>query len=196
MYARYTEMEFDTDQRQQVLAVWRDIGVPSASRQPGWRGAIILESEEDDGRLRMVTLWDTQTDFENYYTGTEHEALSAAIKGAGMRGKVRDGLTAHHVATPAGGIIRITRATVPPERTGEVEDYWRATGKPLHDGAHGCIRAEAYWSEPGRFELVVAWASREHAQAFLDGPRHAEFKASMDGMGSTPTDRIVGERIA
>jgi quinol monooxygenase YgiN len=195
MYARYTELEFDVADRERVLAVWSDIGVPSASRQLGWRGATILESEEQPGLLRLVTLWDSAADFERYYTGDQHIDLSAAIKSSGMRGRVRDGLTAHHDARPAGRIVRITRASVPPERVADVERYWRETGAALNRGAGGCVRAEAYWSAPGAFELVIAWASREHAETFLRAPEHAAFKAAMDELGATVTERIVGDRI-
>ena len=196
MYARYTEMEFDPDDRERVLAVWSEVGIPSISRQPGWRGATILESEESAGVLRMVTVWDSQSDFERYYAAPEHVDLSAAIKGSGMRGKVRDGLTAHHVATPAGSLVRITRGEVDPAQTDAVATWWREEGRPMTQEAPGCLRAEAYWSEAGRFELVVAWTDRAAAQAFLKGPAHARFKESMDGMGCRVVERIVGDRIA
>lgn len=80
MYARYTEFEFDVPDRERVLAVWTDLGIPGISRQPGWRGATILESDEQPGTLRLVTLWDSQADFERYYTAPEHQDLSAAIR--------------------------------------------------------------------------------------------------------------------
>jgi quinol monooxygenase YgiN len=196
MYARYTEIEFDAQDRERVLAVWSEVGIPSASRQPGWRGATILESDERPGTLRLVTLWDSRADFERYYDAPEHEGLSAAIKASGMRGKLRDGLTAHHVATPAGSLVRVTRASVPLEQAGAVEAWWRDEGGPITREAPGCLRAEAYWSEAGRFELVVAWTDRAAAQAFLEGPAHARFKAAMEGMGCTVVERIVGDRIA
>ena len=196
MYARYTEFEFDAVDREQVLAVWSDVGIPSASRQPGWRGATILESDEQPGLLRLVTLWDSPADFERYYTGPEHEGLSAAIKASGMRGRVRDGLTAHHAATPPGALVRVTRASVPLEQVDAVSAWWREEGHPITQRAAGCLRAEAYWSEPGGFELVVSWTDRAAAKAFLDGPDHARFKAAMDTMGCTVVERIVADRIA
>jgi quinol monooxygenase YgiN len=196
MYARYTEFEFDAQDRERVLAVWSEVGIPSASRQPGWRGATILESEEQPGLLRLVTLWDSPADFERYYTGPEHDGLSAAIKGSGMRGRVRDGLTAHHAATPSGSLVRITRATVPAAQVDAVSAWWREEGRPITLRATGCLRAEAYWSEPGRFELVVSWTDRAAARAFLEGPDHARFKAAMESMGCSVVERIVGDRIA
>ena len=196
MYARYTEFEFDAEDRERVLAVWSEVGIPSASRQPGWRGATILESEDTPGLLRLVTLWDGPADFERYYSAPEHVGLSEAINGSGMRGKVRDGLIAHHVAAPPGSIVRVTRGEVDPANTDAVAAWWRDEGRPLTVEAPGCLRAEAYWSAPGRFELVVAWTDRDAAQTFLDGPAHGRFKASMDGMGCRVVERIVGDRIA
>jgi quinol monooxygenase YgiN len=196
MYARYTEFEFDADDRDRVLAVWSEVGIPSASRQPGWRGATILESQDTPGLLRLVTLWESAADFERYYSAPEHVGLSDAIKGSGMRGRLRDGLTAHHVATAAGSLVRVTRGEVDPERADDVAEWWRQEGRPLTQEAPGCLRAEAYWSAPGRFELVVAWTDRDAAQAFLDGPAHARFRTSMDAMGCRVVERIVGDRIA
>jgi quinol monooxygenase YgiN len=195
MYARYTEFEFDAQDRDRVLAVWSEVGIPSASQQPGWRGATILESQDSPGLLRLVTLWDSAEDFERYYAAPDHVGLSEAIKGSGMRGRVRDGLTAHHAATSAGSLVRVTRGTVDPANAEAVSAWWRAEGKPLTLAAPGCLRAEGYWSEPGRFELVVAWTDREAAKAFLEGPAHATFKTSMDAMGCTVVERIVADRI-
>ena len=195
MYARYTEFEFDADDRDRVLAAWEEVGIPSASQQPGWRGATILESQDNPGLLRLVTLWESPEDFERYYAAPEHIGLSEAIKSSGMRGRVRDGLIAHHAATPAGSLVRITRGAVDPGQTDAVAAWWRSDGKPLTLEAPGCLRAEAYWSEPGRFELVVHWTDREAAKAFLEGPLHARFKASMDALGCSVVERIVGERI-
>jgi quinol monooxygenase YgiN len=195
MYARYTEFEFDAADRERVLAVWSEIGIPSASRQPGWRGATILESEDTPGLLRLVTLWESRDDFERYYALPEHGPLTAAIKGSGMRGRARDGLNALHAATAPGSLVRVTRGRVDPAQTEAVAAWWRAEGKPMTLEAPGCLRAEGYWSEPGRFELVVHWTDRDAAKAFLEGPAHARFKASMDGMGCAVVERIVADRI-
>jgi heme-degrading monooxygenase HmoA len=196
MYARYTELEFPADRREDVLALWRDIAVPSASRQPGWRGSTILESQDQPGVLRLVTLWDAPEDFERYYTGEEHVGLSDAIKASGMRGKVRDGLTAHHAAIPKGPLYRVIRATVPPERTADVESFWKETGRPMMLRAADNISAEAFWAGEGQFTIVSEWRSKESAQAFLDGAEHKEFGRAMDGFGAHVTERIVGDRIA
>jgi len=196
MYARYTELEFEAADREKVLALWRDMAVPSASVQPGWRGSTILESQDTPGVLRLVTLWDAPEDFERYYTGPEHVGLSDAIKASGMRGKVRDGLTAHHAAIPRGPLYRVIRATVPPERTAEVEGFWRETGRPMMLRASDNIAAEAFWAGEGNFTIVSEWRSAAAAQTFLDGAEHKEFGRTMDSFGAHVTERIVGGRIA
>jgi quinol monooxygenase YgiN len=196
MYARYTEFQFDAQSRDAVMDFWATIAVPSASRQPGWRAAYILESDETAGVLRTVTLWDAPEDFQRYYTSDEHQVLGAGIKASGLKGVARDGLVARFAATAAGPLFRITRADFAPERQVEVEAFWRETGRPMMLAADGCLSAEAFWAAPGRFTLVAEWRSAEHAHAFLTGPDHHAFGASMDALGSTIAERIVGERIA
>jgi heme-degrading monooxygenase HmoA len=196
MYARYTEFQFDAPSRDAVMVFWRTVAVPSASRQPGWRAAYILESDETAGVLRTVTLWDAPEDFQRYYTSDEHQVLGAGIKGSGLRGVARDGLQARFAATAAGPLFRITRAVFPPERSVAVETFWRETGRPMMLAAEGCLRAEAFWAAPGAFTMVAEWRSQEHATAFLTGPDHGSFGAAMDALGSQIAERIVGDRIA
>jgi len=196
MYARYTELVFEAADRDKVLALWHDIAVPSASVQPGWRGSTILESQDTPGVLRLVTLWDAPEDFDRYYTGPEHVGLSDAIKESGMRGVLRDGLTAHHAAIPRGPLYRVIRATVPPERIADVEAFWKGTGQPMMLRSADNIAAEAFWAGEGQLTIVSEWRSAAAAQGFLDGADHKEFGRSMDGFGAHVTERIVGDRIA
>lgn len=197
MYARYTEIEFDVQDRERVLEVWERIGLPSAVRQQGFRGSYILESEDTPGTLRLLTLWDAPEDFERYYTGEEHVGLSAAIKAAGMRGVKRDGMRARFHATRPGGLVRITRAAFEPSQVDAAAEFWRETGASLMRSAPGCLRADAYrGTTPGEFILLAEWSSQDDADRFLTGPDHKAFGARMDALTSTVTDRIVGERIA
>jgi quinol monooxygenase YgiN len=196
MYARYTEFEFDPSDRESVLEFWESTAVPSASRQPGWRGAYVLESDEREGALRTFTLWESAADFERYQASEEHGTLGAGIRGSGLRTVAREGLSARFMAAASGALVRVTRATAPLEQVGAVTSWWREEGGPITRRAPGCTRAEAYWSAPGRFELVVAWTDRGAAQAFLEGPDHARFKEAMDGMGCTVVERIAGDRVA
>ena len=111
MYARYTEFEFDAADRERVLAVWTEIGSRAHPLSPAGAARRSSSRSDDPGVLRLVTLWDAPEDFERYYAAPDHIGLSEAIKGSGMRGRVRDGLTAHHVATPAGSLVRVTRGS-------------------------------------------------------------------------------------
>lgn len=199
MYSRYTEFQFDADRRDDVYRFWEEVAVPSAATQPGWRAAYILASDEQAGLLRTITLWDDAADFERYYASPEHQVLGAGIKGSGLRGVARDGLTAWFGAVapgPVAPLVRVTRAQIDAEQTEAASTFWREQGGPLMRGAVGCLRADAYWgAAPGEFILVAEWASAEAAQAFLSGTDHHAFGASMNEFGSVVSDRIVGDRI-
>jgi quinol monooxygenase YgiN len=196
MYARYTEFEFDPADRERVLRFWEEVALPSASRQPGWRAAWVLESDEREGALRTFTLWDDPADFERYRASDEHAVLGAGIRDSGLRTVAREGLWARHGATAAGPLVRVTRARFPAERLDEAAAFWRETGGPMRRRAPGCLRAEAFWAGEGdEFTLVAEWASPEAAQRFLDGPDHRAFAAAMDELGSVVVERVVGGRI-
>jgi quinol monooxygenase YgiN len=199
MYSRYTEFQFDADRRDDVYRFWQTVAVPSAARQPGWRAAYILASDEQDGVLRTFTVWDSADDFQRYYASPEHQVLGAGIKASGLRGVARDGLDAWfgEVAPPAAApLLRVTRARIDAEHVDAASSYWREQGGPLMRAAEGCLRADGYWgAEAGEFILIAEWASQAAAQAFLSGPDHKAFGAAMDAFGSVVSDRIVGDRI-
>ncbi len=199
MYSRYTEFQFDADRRDDVFRFWEEVGVPSAAAPAGWRAAYILASDEQAGVLRTITVWDDAADFERYYASAEHEVLGAGIKGSGLRGVARDGLTAWFgevAADPVAPVLRVTRAQIDVELVEAATAFWRGQGGPLMRGAAGCLRADAYWgAAPGEFILVAEWASAEAAQAFLSGADHQAFGAAMNEFGSVVSDRIVGDRI-
>lgn len=92
MYSRYSAFVFDEADRKKVLDFWEGFGVPSASRQEGFRGALILESAETPGRIRTVTVWESKEDFDRYYASDEHRKLGAAIRESGLKIDDRDGL--------------------------------------------------------------------------------------------------------
>lgn len=196
MYSRYTEFHFDPDDRDAVVHFWESIAIPSASQQPGWRAAYVLESDEQAGVLRTITLWNAAADFERYQASEEHDKLGQGIKGSGLSIVARDGLTALQAATASGPVLRVTRARFDPARQIEAAAYWRETGAPMMRSAAGCMRAEAYWADEGNeFTLVAEWASREDAERFLTSPDHRAFGAAMDALSSTVSERIVGDRI-
>jgi heme-degrading monooxygenase HmoA len=198
MYARYTKFQFDPADREAMLRFWETIAIPSASRQPGWRGAYVLDSEATSGLLRTFTLWDGPADFERYKASDEHSTLGAGIRDTGLTITERDGLVARFAAisTTSAPLLRITRARFGPDQAPGAADYWRTTGGPMMRRAPGCLGAEAYWAGDGtEFVLVAAWASREDAERFLEGPDHRAFGAAMDELGSVILERIVGDRI-
>jgi quinol monooxygenase YgiN len=199
MYSRYTEFQFDADRRDDVHRFWETIAVPSAARQPGWRAAYILASEEQPGVLRTITVWESPEDFQRYYTSPEHQVLGDGIRASGLRGVARDGLDAWFGETApeaAGPLLRVTRAQVDPDKVAEATRFWRDEGGPMMRRAPGCLRADGYWgAEPGEFILLAEWASQDAATAFLQGPDHTAFGAAMDAFGSVVQDRIVGDRI-
>ena len=198
MYARYTELEFDADDREQVLALWRDMAVPSASAPARLARLHILESQDTPGVLRLVTLWDAPEDFERYYTGPEHVGLSRRDQGRrGCAARSATGLTAHHAATPARAAVRVTRADRAPGADRR-RDRWRDSGeRPLDDRrAVGQPRAQRRTgASRAQFELVVEWRDRA-AQAFLDGTEPTEFGHHGRLRRPRSTERIVGERSA
>lgn len=197
MYSRYTTFSFDEADRQRVLDFWEQIAVPSASRQEGWRGALILESVESAGRLRTATLWESKEAFDCYYASDEHKTLGAAIREARLHVDDRDGLDVLFDARPGGGILRITQARVKPDRIDDVAAYWRSTGCSLINRQPGCLRAEAYWgAEPGHFNLVIEWRSLADAERFLTGDDHKAFGAALDECVTEVFGRTVLERIA
>ncbi len=199
MYSRYTEFQFDADRRDDVYRFWETIAVPSAQRQPGWRAAYILASDEQAGVLRTITLWDAAEDFQRYFSSPEHQVLGDGIRASGLRGVARDGLEAWFGAVapePTGPLVRVTRARIDPDKVAEASRFWREEGGPMMRRAAGCVRADGYWGgEPGEFILLAEWASQEEADRFLTGPNHKAFGKAMDAFASTVTDRIVGERI-
>jgi quinol monooxygenase YgiN len=198
MYSRYTEFRFQPSDREDVLAFWETTALPSASAQPGWRAAYVLESLESDGEgvLRTFTLWDERADFERYRAAPEHDRLGAGIRASGLRITERDGLDVPYSATSGGPLLRITRARFAPEQREAAAAYWTETGAALMRAAPGCLRADAYWADDGTgFTLIAEWAGRDDAERFLSGPEHRAFGAAMDALGSEVVERIVGERI-
>ena len=197
MYSRYTEFTFAPTDRQAVVDFWEHVAIPSASRQPGWRAAYVLESDEVGGVLRTVTLWDTTADFERYQASAEHAELGRGIRDSGLSIVARDGLEALQAVTASGPVLRITRARFDPTRQVDAATYWRETGGPMMRAAPGCMHAEAYWADEGNeFTLVAEWASREDAERFLASPDHRAFGAAMDALSSAVSERIVGDRIS
>lgn len=190
MYSRYTSFHFDEANRKAVLDFWENVGVPSAGRQEGWRGGLIVESVETPGKLWTVTLWESEEDFDRYYASDEHQELGAGIRNSGLKVEDRDGLNVLSDARPKGGALRITRARVKPDRIGEVEAYWRSTGCSLVRRQPACLRADAYWdSGSDDFVLVLEWRAVSDAERFIASDEHREFAAGLDDAIGEIVDR-------
>ena len=87
MYARYTEFEFDADDRDHVLAVWSDDRGPQ--RVPPARLAR-LHDPRIAGHARRAAPRDAvgvAGGLRALLLGPEHVGLSEAIKASGMRGE-------------------------------------------------------------------------------------------------------------
>jgi heme-degrading monooxygenase HmoA len=191
-YSRYTAFGLDADDREHALEFWQQIGVPSASSQPGFRLAVILESDETPGRLRTITVWDRREDFDAYYASEEHQRLGAAIKGSGLRVEERDGLVALHVAPARVGHLRVIEADLPADAVDRVRTFWREHGRSLLQRQPGCLRAEAFVrAEPQRLVVSIGWRSEDDAEAFRDHPDHHAFA---EGLG--PDVKVVSRTSA
>ncbi len=194
-YSRYTAFAVDAADRDRARAFWREVGVPSATSQPGFRLAVILESEESPGRLRTVTVWDRREDFDAYYASDEHQTLGAGIKGSGMRVEDRDGLRALHVAPARVGHLRVTEADLPPEAVERVRRYWHEEGMSLLRRQPGCVSADAYVAaDPDRLVVVIGWRTEQDAEAFRDRPDHRAFAEGL-GTDVTPRSRTAATRL-
>ncbi len=197
MYSRYTSFHFDEGNRKAVLDFWENVGVPSAGRQEGWRGGLIVESVEPPGRLRAGTLWESKEDFDRYYASDEHKVLGAGIRKSGLKIEDRDGLHVLSDARPKGGVLRVTRARVKPDRTDEVEAYWRSTGSSLIRRQPACLRADAFWdSGSGDFVLVLEWRAVSDAERFIASDEHREFASGLEDAIGEIVDRQMLQLIS
>jgi heme-degrading monooxygenase HmoA len=194
-YSRYTAFGLDEDDRERALAFWQDVGVPSASAQPGFRLAAILESDEAPGRLRTITVWDRREDFDAYYASDDHQVLGAAIKASGLRVEDRDGLRALHVVNAPVGHLRVTEAELPPAAVDSARTFWHEAGRALLLRQPGCLRAEAYVAgDPQRLVVAIAWRSEADADAFRAHPDHHAFGAGL-GEDVVPVARTTANPL-
>lgn len=175
MYCRYTSFAFDGQDRSAVVDFWDRHGAPLAARQPGFRGALVMESEERDATLRTLTLWRGQRDFQSFSSSPDHAPVTAGIRDSGMSVIDRDGLTVLHDVRPRAGEVRCIRCRVHDGATAGLREFWQTTAKRAVERAPGCIKAEAF-VDPQRLEfvLMVWWRTHEDAERFRLSGEHRE----------------------
>ncbi len=73
MYSRYTAFSFEETDKEKVVDFWENTGIPFVAQKPGFRGNYIAFSEDNPGKLKTFTLWDTKEDFERLFSSKDHE---------------------------------------------------------------------------------------------------------------------------
>lgn len=61
MYARATVAQFQPDASEEAMHIIRDIILPSAQTQPGFKSALILRTV-DSNRGIIISFWDTEAE--------------------------------------------------------------------------------------------------------------------------------------
>jgi len=61
MYAQATHIQFDPDMTDEAISIIRDIILPNAKKQKGFKGALLLRDVDTDKSL-VITLWTTVED--------------------------------------------------------------------------------------------------------------------------------------
>jgi heme-degrading monooxygenase HmoA len=57
MHARVSTVRFQPGGEDEALHIFRDIMLPSASKQKGFKGALILKSDADPEQHIIISLW-------------------------------------------------------------------------------------------------------------------------------------------
>jgi heme-degrading monooxygenase HmoA len=60
MHARVSTVRFQPGGEDEALHIFRDIMLPSASKQKGFKGALILKSDADPEEHIVISLWKTE----------------------------------------------------------------------------------------------------------------------------------------
>ena len=62
MHARTSIVRFQSGTADEATRIFRDIMLPSASSQLGFKGALILRSDTDLERHIIISMWETEAD--------------------------------------------------------------------------------------------------------------------------------------
>jgi quinol monooxygenase YgiN len=57
MHARVSMLRFELSGEDEALHIFRDIMLPTASKQKGFKGALILKSDADPEQHIIISLW-------------------------------------------------------------------------------------------------------------------------------------------
>jgi quinol monooxygenase YgiN len=60
MHARVSTVRFQAGGEDEALHIFRDIMLPGASKQKGFKGALILKSDADPEEHIVISLWKTE----------------------------------------------------------------------------------------------------------------------------------------
>ncbi len=60
MHARVSTVRFQPGGEDEALHIFRDIMLPSASKQKGFKGALILKSDADPEQHIIISIWKTE----------------------------------------------------------------------------------------------------------------------------------------
>jgi heme-degrading monooxygenase HmoA len=181
MYSRYSSFSFKEDDRQNVVDFWINVGAPFICDKQGFRGNYIALSEDNPGKLKAITIWDSKEDFERTFLSEGHDNLLKALKETGMTIDDRDGLNVLIDSRKSTGSLRVIKLQLKPNKTEDAVNYWKSTGEQLINSQPGCMRAEAF-KEPETDYLVISilWASTSDAKRFTDSEEHRKFASGMD----------------
>lgn len=192
-YARYTEFEYDPARREEVLAFWHEPDTAHPTEQPGFVRGFVLDSQEQPGRLRVLTLWRRSEDFDAFFASPGHQQVGPSLGERSAKIVDRDGLESElllvspeleqagsgDAATPTdprdqAGHVRIIRARIlDRSRNDELREFWRAQGRAALERAEGVHAARAYLDEAaGIFVIQVWWSDAETATAFVASEEH------------------------
>lgn len=80
MHARVTIARFQPDARTEATTLLREVILPSAQAQTGFRGALVLGAPAPDRGL-IITLWDTEADLT---TSQPPDVIAADVEGLGQ----------------------------------------------------------------------------------------------------------------
>lgn len=196
MYSRYTAFRFDPDDRTSVHQFWETVGGPVAARQPGFRGGLVLESNENAGVVRAVTMWDDMADFERFSTGPEHDPIVNGIKATSMSTTDRDGLGSIVHLEPLPAEVRVVHVSINEGAADRFVEFWSTQGKAIVESAPGCLRADAYVDrERGEAMLCFQWRTVEDGQRFRESAIHNETFAPAIEQYVTPITRLCAAPV-